>query len=78
MSESNANRIGNFICAIADDVLRDVYVRGKHRGAGERPRRPRSRAYSGRRGAGRGSTTGASRGPVKRKGFSDGGFSGVT
>ena len=33
---------------------------------------------SGRRGAGIGSTTGASRGPVKRNGLSDGGFSGVT
>jgi type I restriction enzyme M protein len=31
MSESNLNWIANFIWSIADDVLRDVYVRGKYR-----------------------------------------------
>jgi type I restriction enzyme M protein len=31
LSESNLNWIANFIWGIADDVLRDVYVRGKYR-----------------------------------------------
>ncbi len=31
MSENNLNWIANFIWGIADDVLRDVYVRGKYR-----------------------------------------------
>src|SRR3977135_645672 len=31
MSDTNLNWIGNFIWGIADDVLRDVYVRGKYR-----------------------------------------------
>src|SRR5229473_6714375 len=31
MSENNYNWIANFIWGIADDVLRDVYVRGKYR-----------------------------------------------
>ena len=31
MSESHLNWIANFIWSIADDVLRDVYVRGKYR-----------------------------------------------
>src|ERR1700674_2902055 len=31
MSEPNLNWITNFICGIADDVLRDLYVRGKYR-----------------------------------------------
>ena len=31
MTEANLNWIANFIWGIADDVLRDVYVRGKYR-----------------------------------------------
>jgi type I restriction enzyme M protein len=31
MSENNLNWVANFIWGIADDVLRDVYVRGKYR-----------------------------------------------
>src|ERR1700688_4409600 len=31
MSNGNPNWIANFIWGIADDVLRDVYVRGKYR-----------------------------------------------
>ena len=31
MSNANLNWIVNFIGGIADDVLRDVYVRGKYR-----------------------------------------------
>jgi type I restriction enzyme M protein len=31
MSNGNLNWIANFIWGIADDVLRDVYVRGKYR-----------------------------------------------
>ena len=31
MAESNLNWIANFIWGIADDILRDVYVRGKYR-----------------------------------------------
>jgi type I restriction enzyme M protein len=31
MNASNLNWIANFIWGIADDVLRDVYVRGKYR-----------------------------------------------
>ena len=31
MSDTNLNWIANFIWSIADDVLRDVYVRGKYR-----------------------------------------------
>jgi type I restriction enzyme M protein len=31
MSNNNLNWIANFIWGIADDVLRDVYVRGKYR-----------------------------------------------
>src|ERR1041385_8978774 len=31
MSNGNYNWIANFIWGIADDVLRDVYVRGKYR-----------------------------------------------
>src|ERR1019366_7494187 len=31
MSNGNFNWIANFIWGIADDVLRDVYVRGKYR-----------------------------------------------
>src|SRR5713101_7467107 len=31
MSNNNLNWIANFIWSIADDVLRDVYVRGKYR-----------------------------------------------
>ncbi len=31
MSDNNLNWIANFIWGIADDVLRDVYVRGKYR-----------------------------------------------
>ena len=31
MSENNLHWIANFIWGIADDVLRDVYVRGKYR-----------------------------------------------
>ena len=31
LSENNLNWIANFIWGIADDVLRDVYVRGKYR-----------------------------------------------
>ena len=31
MSDSTLNWITNFIWGIADDVLRDVYVRGKYR-----------------------------------------------
>src|SRR2546427_12461087 len=31
MSDNNLNWIANFIWSIADDVLRDVYVRGKYR-----------------------------------------------
>jgi type I restriction enzyme M protein len=31
MSENNLNWLANFIWSIADDVLRDVYVRGKYR-----------------------------------------------
>ena len=31
MSDGNLNWIGNFIWGIADDVLRDLYVRGKYR-----------------------------------------------
>ncbi|MBI3302873.1 MAG: type I restriction-modification system subunit M N-terminal domain-containing protein, partial [Deltaproteobacteria bacterium] len=31
MSDTNLNWITNFIWNIADDVLRDVYVRGKYR-----------------------------------------------
>jgi type I restriction enzyme M protein len=31
MSENNLNWIANFIWGVADDVLRDVYVRGKYR-----------------------------------------------
>ena len=31
MSENNLNWITNFIWGIADDVLRDLYVRGKYR-----------------------------------------------
>lgn len=31
MSNNNLNWIVNFIWGIADDVLRDVYVRGKYR-----------------------------------------------
>jgi type I restriction-modification system DNA methylase subunit len=33
MSNGNLNWIANFIWGIADDVLRDVYVRGKYRDA---------------------------------------------
>lgn len=31
MNNGNLNWIANFIWGIADDVLRDVYVRGKYR-----------------------------------------------
>jgi type I restriction enzyme M protein len=31
MSDNNLNWIANFIWGIADDVLRDLYVRGKYR-----------------------------------------------
>ncbi len=31
MSDGNLNWIANFIWGIADDVLRDVFVRGKYR-----------------------------------------------
>ena len=31
MANDNLNWIANFIWGIADDVLRDVYVRGKYR-----------------------------------------------
>ena len=31
MGDANLNWIANFIWGIADDVLRDVYVRGKYR-----------------------------------------------
>jgi type I restriction enzyme M protein len=31
MADANLNWIANFIWGIADDVLRDVYVRGKYR-----------------------------------------------
>ena len=31
MSDGNLNWIANFIWGIADDVLRDLYVRGKYR-----------------------------------------------
>ncbi len=31
MSSNGLNRVANFIWGIADDVLRDVYVRGKYR-----------------------------------------------
>jgi len=31
MDHATHNAIVNFICGIADDVLRDVYVRGKYR-----------------------------------------------
>ena len=31
MADNNLNWIANFIWSIADDVLRDVYVRGKYR-----------------------------------------------
>ena len=31
MQDSQVNRIPNFIWGIADDVLRDLYVRGKYR-----------------------------------------------
>jgi type I restriction enzyme M protein len=31
MQETNLNWIANFIWGIADDVLRDLYVRGKYR-----------------------------------------------
>ena len=31
MQDSQLNRIPNFIWGIADDVLRDLYVRGKYR-----------------------------------------------
>ncbi len=31
MEQSQLNWIANFIWGIADDVLRDVYVRGKYR-----------------------------------------------
>lgn len=31
MENGQLNWIANFICRIADDVLRDVYVRGKYR-----------------------------------------------
>ena len=31
MTENNLNWITNFIWGIADDVLRDLYVRGKYR-----------------------------------------------
>ena len=31
MQDTQLNRISNFIWSVADDVLRDLYVRGKHR-----------------------------------------------
>ena len=31
MQDSQVNRIPNFIWGIADDVLRDLFVRGKYR-----------------------------------------------
>ena len=31
MSNNNLNWMANFICGIADAVLRDLYVRGKYR-----------------------------------------------
>ncbi|MGE4494933.1 MAG: hypothetical protein AB7D09_08880 [Methanosarcina sp.] len=33
MNENNLNWITNFIWGIADDVLRDLYVRGKYLGS---------------------------------------------
>jgi hypothetical protein len=35
MEQSRLNRIANFICGIADDVLCDLYVRGKYRNVTE-------------------------------------------
>ena len=31
MAKGDLNWIANYICGIADDVLRDLYVRGKYR-----------------------------------------------
>ena len=31
MQDTQLNRISNFLWSVADDVLRDLYVRGKYR-----------------------------------------------
>ena len=39
---TDLNWIANYICGIADDVLRDLYQRGKYRAAISVPRRSSS------------------------------------
>ena len=48
MTAPNLNWIADYICGIADDMLRDVYVRGKYRNV----ILPRTVLWRARRGAG--------------------------